>query len=106
MWAGNTLTVQARHRSVNVFFYPNSGTLPGATGTMHVLNNADRIRSGDRMRSRYSAKQLCTRSAGTYWVSVQARMDFNIGGQWAWTDRTVQSNIGGRMAKPGRRLWM
>jgi hypothetical protein len=22
--------------------------------------------------------------AGTYWVSVQANLDFNVGGQWAW----------------------
>ncbi|MCD4750365.1 MAG: hypothetical protein K8R59_13420 [Thermoanaerobaculales bacterium] len=31
-------------------------------------------------------------SAGAYWVSVQAVMDFGVSGQWGWTERTVQSN--------------
>jgi len=31
---------------------------------------------------------------GTYWVSVQARQDFNPNGQWFWHNRTVQSNAG------------
>jgi hypothetical protein len=31
---------------------------------------------------------------GTYWVSVQARQDFNPNGQWFWHNRVVQSNAG------------
>jgi hypothetical protein len=30
-------------------------------------------------------------SAGTYWVSIVARMDFPVGGEWGWEDRTVQA---------------
>ena len=38
---------------------------------------------------------------GTYWVSVQARMDFSPFGQWGWTDRTVQSNNSAAWQNPG-----
>ncbi len=39
--------------------------------------------------------------AGTYWVSVQAAMDFSAGGQWGWTERTVQSNSASAWQNPG-----
>ena len=42
-----------------------------------------------------------TLGPGTYWVSVQANMDFTPGGQWAWTDRSVQSNSGSAWQNPG-----
>ena len=38
---------------------------------------------------------------GTYWVSVQTRMDLTVGGQWGWTDRTVQSNNPAAWQNPG-----
>jgi hypothetical protein len=38
---------------------------------------------------------------GTYWVSVQARQDFNSNGQWFWHNRTVQSNGGAAWQNPG-----
>ena len=42
-----------------------------------------------------------TLTPGTYWVSVQARMDFGTGGQFGWQDRTVQSNSGAAFENPG-----
>ena len=33
-------------------------------------------------------------------------MDFATQGEWGWTDRTVQSNLGSGLAEPGRRLRM
>jgi hypothetical protein len=38
---------------------------------------------------------------GTYWVSVQARRDFNPSGEWFWHNRTVQSNAGAVWQNPG-----
>lgn len=38
---------------------------------------------------------------GTYWISVQARQDFNPNGQWLWHNRTVQSNAGAAWQNPG-----
>src|SRR6185369_621315 len=43
----------------------------------------------------------CVLAAGTYWVSVQARMDFSAGGQWGWNDRTVTSNSPAAWRNPG-----
>jgi hypothetical protein len=34
----------------------------------------------------------CSLTAGTYWLSVQADMDFGVGGQWLWGERAVGSN--------------
>jgi hypothetical protein len=39
--------------------------------------------------------------SGTYWVSVQARQDFNTNGQWFWHNRTVQTNAGAAWQNPG-----
>ncbi len=38
---------------------------------------------------------------GTYWVSVQARQDFNPAGQWFWQNRTVQSGNASAWQNPG-----
>jgi len=72
----------------NVFFYRNSGGLPGtqvysATAQSYVNN------SGVFQVTLSSPAVL---SSGTYWVSVQAHMSFTTNGQWFWTDRTVTSN--------------
>ena len=40
-------------------------------------------------------------TSGTYWVSVQANMDFTPGGEWGWTDRTVTSNSPAVWQNPG-----
>jgi hypothetical protein len=38
---------------------------------------------------------------GTYWISVQARQNFNPNGQWFWHNRTVRSNAGAVWQNPG-----
>ena len=40
-------------------------------------------------------------AAGTYWVSVQARQDITLHGQWFWHERAVQSNQGSVWQNPG-----
>ena len=40
-------------------------------------------------------------AAGHYWVSVQAGMDFNTGGQWFWDNRTRESNQEAAWQNPG-----
>ena len=73
--------------SFNIFIFTDSGGLPGtqvysATGQSFVISS-----------STYSITLTvpAVLTAGTYWISVQARMDFTGNGQWGWTDRTVQS---------------
>ncbi|HET9047800.1 MAG TPA: choice-of-anchor R domain-containing protein [Chiayiivirga sp.] len=74
--------------TVNVYFYQDAGGLPGAqvySATGLVPTDA----SGTFTIALTSPAVL---TAGTWWVSVQARMDYSVGGQWGWTQRTVQSN--------------
>src|SRR5204863_3565366 len=40
-------------------------------------------------------------SPSTYWVEVQARMDFSSGGEFGWTDRTLGSNSPAAWQNPG-----
>jgi hypothetical protein len=83
--------------SFNVFFYSDSGTLPGALVASRT--GMSYTQSGSTFSVTVSPAVCLT--SGTYWVSVQARMDFGVGGQWYWTDRTVQSNNGAAWQNPG-----
>ncbi len=58
------------------------GTNPGS-GT--VFNGLSYTRNGDDFE--ITLPSGITLPAGIYWVSVQVRMDFTPGGQWAWANR-------------------
>jgi Alpha-galactosidase, CBM13 domain/FG-GAP-like repeat len=74
--------------SFNVFVYADSGGLPGTQiyGARDVsyVNNSGVFQVTLRVPAALGP--------GTYWVSVQARMDFIPGGQWFWAARTMQAN--------------
>ena len=38
---------------------------------------------------------------GTYWVSVQANMDFALGGEWGWETSTVTNGSPAAWQNPG-----
>ncbi|MGH7993372.1 MAG: Kelch repeat-containing protein, partial [Limisphaerales bacterium] len=83
--------------SFNVFFYQDSGGLPGAqaysaTGQAYV-NNAGVFQ--------ITLSPAAVLAPGTYWVSVQARQDFTPAGEWGWTDRTTQANSPAAWQNPG-----
>jgi N-acetylneuraminic acid mutarotase len=84
--------------SFHVFFYQDSGGLPGTQvyaamdQPYTTSNNIDFV---------INLSVPAVLSPGTYWVSVQCRMDFNVGGQWYFQDRTVQSNNGAAWENPG-----
>jgi len=83
--------------SVNVVFYNNSSGLPGSVvATRNGLSVTDS--AGSFVIPIPSAVTL---GPGTYWVSVQANMDFGCCGQWGWTDRTVQSTSAAAWRNPG-----
>lgn len=82
--------------SFNVFFYANSGTLPGALVTS--VTGVTYTHVGQVFSLNVGSVAL---PAGTYWVSVQARMDFTPAGQWGWTNRTVTSNNPAAWQNPG-----
>jgi hypothetical protein len=83
--------------SVNVSFYPDSSTLPGSAE--YTANNLTVTDTAGNFTINLPAAAVL--NAGTHWVSVQANMDFGVGGEWAWTDRTVTSNSGAAWENPG-----
>ncbi len=72
----------------NVFFYQDSGGLPGTIVSTRTAQPY--VDSGGVFEVFLTVP--VTLAPGTYWVSVQAHMIFDPNGQWGWTERTVQAN--------------
>jgi hypothetical protein len=72
----------------NVFFYQDSGGLPGTL--VHTRTAQPYVDSVGVFEITLTVPVTLT--SGIYWVSVQAHMPFDPNGQWGWTDRTVQTN--------------
>ena len=85
--------------SVNVTFYSDSANLPGVAVSGGTYANVPVTDNGGNFTITLPSR--CVLSAGTYWVSVRANMNYNTGGQWAWRDRTVLSNSGAVWQNPG-----
>src|SRR5437667_11602383 len=83
--------------SFNVFIYVDSGGLPG-TQVYSTLNQTW-TQVGSTFTVNLSPAAVLT--PGTYWIEIQANMTFSVGGQWGWTDRTVQSNSAAAWQNPG-----
>jgi Secretion system C-terminal sorting domain len=90
--------------SVNVFFYTNSGGLPGTI----VEQRLNVIPSGGLATGSFiiPISPVVNLSPGTYWISVQANLDFGVGGQYGWTEHltvgtaSAWQNPGGGFATP------
>jgi hypothetical protein len=83
--------------SINVSFYQNSNGLPGTQVSTETLSPGTPRGPSGGLRLHNDV----TLSSGTYWLSVQAVMDFASGGEWGWETRTVQSNSAGAWQNPG-----
>jgi len=83
----------------NVIFYSNAGTIPGAVVAGGTFTGASYTNAAGVFT--ITLPGSVTLPAGTYWVAVQARMDFTPGGQWAWLDRTATSNSPAAWQNPG-----
>lgn len=84
--------------SENVTFYKDAGNSPGAVKKSYTgLVGADNG-TGSFVITLPSVTKLV---AGHYWVSVQANLDFSVGGEWAWETRTVQKNTAAMWQNPG-----
>jgi hypothetical protein len=84
--------------SFNVFFYSNSGTLPG---TPVYTATAQTYTGGPTDFVVNLATPAVLAGGQTYWVSVQAVMSFTQGGEWGWQDRSVTSNSPSAWRNPG-----
>jgi hypothetical protein len=86
-------------QAFHVFFHVASGSLPGVAGCTRLGNPfTPGPGAGDAVITLTSP---CVIPPGTYWVSVQARQDFNPAGQWFWQNRTVQSGNPSAWQNPG-----
>jgi hypothetical protein len=84
--------------SFNVYIYGNgSGHVPGGL----IASRLNLPYTGTPPDFTINLISLVTLGPGTYWISVQARQDFNPNGQWFWHNRTVQSNAGAAWQNPG-----
>jgi len=70
--------------SVNVWFLSNSGSLPGAIleSRLNVVPTGG-LSTGSFVIPISPAVNL---APGTYWISIQANLDFGVGGQYGWTE--------------------
>jgi hypothetical protein len=84
--------------SFNVYIYGNgAGNIPGGL----IVSFLDRPYTGTPPDFTINLPSPFCLGPGTYWVSVQARQDFNPNGQWFWHNRTVQSDAGATWQNPG-----
>jgi hypothetical protein len=82
--------------SFHVFFYADSGTLPGTLVASRLANSYSGF-----FTFLITLTSPVTLTEGTYWVSVQAREDFGSSGEWFWDNRLVISNSGAAWQNPG-----
>ena len=84
--------------AVNVYFYKDNGGLPGAQSASFIgLPYTDLSGFGS-----FDVKvPSLTLKKGNYWVSVQARMDFGVGGEWGWEGNLVAHGAGAAWQNPG-----
>ena len=75
--------------SFHIFFYADSGTLPGTLVASRLANPYSGF-----IDFVITLTSPVTLTEGAYWVSVQAREDFSTAGQWFWDNRLVTSNAG------------
>ena len=84
--------------SQNVTIYSDKKGLPGkVVATFADVAGADNGTGSFKIKLPKKVKL----TAGTYWVSVQANMDFAVGGEWAWENQTTTEGKGAAWQNPG-----
>jgi hypothetical protein len=95
--AGSYFNGTGPSTQANVYFYQDAGGLPG-TEVYSALGTPSGDAGGNFTIALTTPAVL---TVGTYWISVQARMDFSPGGQWGWIERTVQTGSASAWRNPG-----
>lgn len=102
-WKVSEVFVAGQHfgvtpNSANVTFYKDKGGKPGKVVADFPMAAITNDSSGSLTVSLPSSVTL---KAGTYWVSVQAQMDFNVGGQWYWETNLAPTGMNAMWQNPG-----
>jgi hypothetical protein len=84
--------------SETVSFYKGDGP-GGVPGTPVATRSGVGTNAAGVLTLVFSTPVIIT-VAGHYWVSMQCVMDFSVGGQWAWTDRTIASGTNAQWQNP------
>ena len=84
--------------SQNVTFYKDKKGKPGA-----VVAEFMEVMGKDNGTGSFSIKlpKTVKLAGGKYWVSVQANMDYAVGGEWAWENQTTSEGKGAAWQNPG-----
>jgi hypothetical protein len=77
--------------SENVFFYKNKGGIPGNLVVACLSLNGTDNGFGSFAIALPKGCKAKLHGGATYWVSVQANMDFSGGGEWGWSLSTDTS---------------
>ncbi len=85
-------------QGVNVFFYADDGGLPG--DELYTYPSLP-ITTDDQGNLTIDLATPAELTEGTYWVSVQPRMDFFSDGRWFWFMESVQTNSEFAWRNPG-----
>ena len=81
----------------NVYIYQNNGGQPGT----QVYSALSQTTGGSGSDYNVTLSSPAVLSAGSYWVSVQARWDFNTDGQWYWQNQAAQAGNATQWQNPG-----
>jgi hypothetical protein len=85
-------------RDENVTFY--KGKVRGAPGK--ILHQANAVQGKDNGTGTFTIKLPWFQFwPGTYWVSVQANLDFLVGGEWGWENQTTSEGAPAMWQNPG-----
>jgi hypothetical protein len=81
--------------SENVTVYKDNGGTPGA-----VVAAVTKVGTDTGGSFAIKTGQIAL-TQGHYWLSVQANMDFGVGGEWGWETRLAQRRIASQWVNPG-----
>jgi hypothetical protein len=82
--------------SENVTFYSDNGGRPGQVIDSQTVSGSDQ--SGT---FQIDLQPVALSANVTYWVSVQANMDFSTGGEWGWDADATQAGSPAQWENPG-----
>jgi hypothetical protein len=80
--------------SETVTFYKDGNGVPGEVVNTQTVVGADSGGSFTIPLAKFALPQ------GHYWISLQANMDFNSGGEWAWETRNGQNGTAAAWQNP------
>ena len=83
-------------RDENVTFYKDDNGSVGAEVASYTVAGTDNFGSFT-----IPIKKALKLKKGTYWVSVQANLDFSAGGEWGWENQSTSEGTPAQWINPG-----